>query len=153
MIVWRDPSRSSRSKSGGRARRHRRVRRRPPRAPGRAPARARPRTRAADSRSTVLTFDRHPAEVVRTGFGAEAAHDARPEARAARGDGGRPVPRARVRRGPQQGARGRFVARCSRACSGRGRGGGRRLPFRLPAPRRRRSPAAHGRRARAARRD
>ena len=80
------PRRATRRRRTGRGRHDRRVRRRAPRPPGGAAARARARRRARPRRATCLTFDRHPAEVVRPGVGAEAAHDARAEARAARRD-------------------------------------------------------------------
>ena len=93
VIIWRDPAKSARGRRGD--------------ARGRRSARSTACTSAtkpccascttsrarAASTPTVLTFDRHPAEVVRPGVRAEAAHHARPEARAARRDGlGRRVP-------------------------------------------------------------
>ena len=71
--------------------------------------------------------------------GAEAAHDARPEARAARSDRRpRRVPRAALRRGAQQGAgRGLRARGARRAAPRAARGRRRRLPLRLPPPRRR----------------
>ena len=148
--VCRDPAEVAPTRRR-RARGHdRRVRRRAPRSSSGAAARARPRASARArrrrcSRSTVI-----PAEVVRPGSAPQAAHDARPEARAARSDRrGRRMPRAHVRRGAQQGAgrrvrRGGARGRAARAA----RRGRRRLPLRLPPPRRRAAAAAHGRRAR-----
>ena len=49
-------------------------------------ARARGSPRSVGARSVVITFDRHPASIVRPEIGAEAAHRSRPEARAAGGD-------------------------------------------------------------------
>ena len=69
---------------------HRRLRRRPPRPPPPPRRAGRSRRRAGGCETAVVTFDRHPATVVRPESAPAAPHRPRPEARAAGRLRGRP---------------------------------------------------------------
>ena len=127
---------------GGVRRHHRRLRRRPPRPPG-GHRRGAPAGRAAAAQTAVVTFDRHPAAVVRPESAPKLLTDLdqKLELLAATGvDATFVVPLRRgARRGDGRGLRRRGARRLPRRRAGRRRRG---LPLRPPRRRQRRAARA-----------